>query len=250
MSTPIPLTIVILAAGKGTRMKSQDPKVLLEVGGKPMLAHVLDTVSTIDHDRTIVVVGHQAMKVKQAFLDQKHIDWVIQEPMRGTGHAIQCTREALADFSGHILVLYGDVPAMKAPALTKLIAKHMQEGNSITLLTAKLDNPTGYGRIVTDDEGKMVGIVEEKDASNAQKTITEVNTGIGVFEKASLMEDVFALRDDNAQGELYLTDVVSIAVAKGRRVGRQITEHSEHAFGINTPEQLHNMQARIQKENV
>lgn len=230
------LRAVILAAGKGTRMRSKLPKVLHKVGGKPMLQHVLDAADAAGAAEKIVIVGHEAELVEAMVGEQGKI--VLQAEQLGTGHAVMQTQDALADFKGTVMILCGDTPLLDGAELKKFYEAHVQSGAAATVLTAHMDNPFGYGRIVRDAEGNVQEIVEEKDADAQQKLIKEVNTGIYCLECPLMFEVLSTLTCDNAQGEYYLTDVLTKLNAAGRKVGGVVTEDSDMVMGINSRRQL------------
>lgn len=230
------LRAVILAAGKGTRMRSKLPKVLHKVGGKPMLQHVLDAADAAGAAEKIVIVGHEAELVEAMVGEQGQI--VLQAEQLGTGHAVMQTQDALEDFKGTVMILCGDTPLLDGAELKKFYEAHVQSGAAATVLTAHMDNPFGYGRIVRDAEGNVQGIVEEKDADAQQKLIKEVNTGIYCLECPLMFEVLSTLTCDNAQGEYYLTDVLTKLNAAGRKVGGVVTEDSDMVMGINSRRQL------------
>lgn len=230
------LRAVILAAGKGTRMRSKLPKVLHKVGGKPMLQHVLDAADAAGAAEKIVIVGHGAELVESMVGEQGKI--VLQAEQLGTGHAVMQTKEALAGFTGTAMILCGDTPLLDGEELKKFYEAHVQSSAAATVLTAFMDNPFGYGRIVRDADGNVQGIVEEKDADAQQKLIKEINTGIYCLE-CPLMFDVLAtLTCDNAQGEYYLTDVLTKLNEAGKKVGGVVTAESDMVMGINSRRQL------------
>lgn len=230
------LRAVILAAGKGTRMRSKLPKVLHKVGGKAMLQHVLDAADAAGAAEKIVIVGHGAELVESMVGEQGKI--VLQAEQLGTGHAVMQTKEALAGFTGTAMILCGDTPLLDGEELKKFYEAHVQSGAAATVLTAFMDNPFGYGRIVRDADGNVQGIVEEKDADAQQKLIKEINTGIYCLE-CPLMFDVLAtLTCDNAQGEYYLTDVLTKLNEAGKKVGGVVTADSDMVMGINSRRQL------------
>ncbi len=230
------LRAVILAAGKGTRMRSKLPKVLHKVGGKPMLQHVLDAADAAGAAEKIVIVGHGAELVESMVGEQGKI--VLQAEQLGTGHAVMQTKEALAGFTGTAMILCGDTPLLDGEELKKFYEAHLQSGAAATVLTAFMDNPFGYGRIVRDADGNVQGIVEEKDADAQQKLIKEINTGVYCLE-CPLMFDVLAtLTCDNAQGEYYLTDVLTKLNEAGKKVGGVVTADSDMVMGINSRRQL------------
>jgi len=232
------INVVILAAGQGKRMHSALPKVLHPLAGKPMLGHVLDTARTLSAARICVVYGHGGEQV-QAALHAPELCWAMQSPQLGTGHAVLQAMPQLAESSSAdaslTLVLYGDVPLIQATTLQHLL-KAAQHGG-LTLLTAHLDNPKGYGRIVRE-AGKVTRIVEEKDATDIERQIREINTGILVAPTAALARWLPTLGNRNAQGEYYLTDIVALAVQEGLSI---VTAHPEHLWevdGVNSKVQL------------
>lgn len=230
------LIAVILAAGKGTRMRSKLPKVLHKVGGKEMLQHVIDAATVAGADEKVVIIGHGAELVEKMVGDQGKI--ALQAEQLGTGHAVMQTKEALVGFTGTAMILCGDTPLLDGEELKKFYAGHKESGAAATVLTAVMENPYGYGRIVRDEAGNVLGIVEEKDATAEQKLIKEINTGIYCIE-CPLMFDVLAtLTCNNAQGEYYLTDVLSKLNERGEKVGGVVTEDSDMVMGINSRKQL------------
>ncbi len=236
------LNIVILAAGKGTRMHSDTPKVLHALAGEPLLQHVLDTAVALEPGRTCVVYGHGGEAVPEAMVADA-ASFVVQEPQLGTGHAVQQAMPQLQDDS-HTLVLYGDVPLIQATTLKQLL----QSRDKLNLLTLRMDNPTGYGRIVRNDAGKVTSIVEEKDASPSQKAICEVNTGILSAPTHLLRNWLARLGNNNAQGEYYLTDIVAMAVAEGLEVSTTQPSHDWEVMGINSKVQLAELERIWQNE--
>lgn len=227
-----PLNVVILAAGKGTRMYSAKPKVLHTLAGKPLLQHVLDCATALQPQNVCVVYGHGGESVPQA-MQAYAAQFVLQEPQLGTGHAVQQAMSYLADDS-QTLVLYGDVPLIQHQTLHQM----QQLGDGLTLLTVNMANPAGYGRIVRDKQGDVISIVEEKDASAEQREISEVNTGILLAPTRQLRDWLSRLRTDNVQGEYYLTDVVGMAVQAGMTVHTVQPAHEWEIHGINSKSQL------------
>ena len=226
------LNIVILAAGKGTRMYSEKPKVLHALAGKPLVQHVLDCAVALQPQQICVVYGHGGEAVPQA-MQHYEATFVMQEPQLGTGHAVQQAMPHLAD-NTQTLVLYGDVPLIQHSTLHQM----QQAGAGLVLLTVNLDNPTGYGRIVRNEQGDVQSIVEEKDASPEQREIQEVNTGILLAPTASLRDWLANLQNNNAQDEYYLTDIVSMAVQQGVTVRTVQPAHDWEIHGINSKSQL------------
>jgi len=227
------LQVVILAAGQGTRMKSKLPKVLHPLAGKPFLEYVVDNALALQAHNTHVVVGHGAEVVKERLANYA-VDWIEQTEQLGTGHAVAQALPAIEDDSV-VLVLYGDVPLTSKETLDELLAK--VNDNSLALLTVNLSNPAGYGRIVRDAENHVKAIVEEKDASENQRKITEGNTGILAVSGAKLKSWLPTLSSDNAQGEYYLTDTIAMAVADGMEVVAVSAKTEEEVQGINSRQQ-------------
>jgi bifunctional UDP-N-acetylglucosamine pyrophosphorylase / glucosamine-1-phosphate N-acetyltransferase len=227
-----PLNIVVLAAGKGTRMYSDKPKVLHALAGKPLVQHVLDCAEMLKPKQVCVVYGHGGEAVPTA-MQQYAADFVIQEPQLGTGHAVQQAMPHLVDES-LTMVLYGDVPLMQADTLQRM----QQAGDGLVLLTVDLANPTGYGRIVRNAKNEVLGIVEEKDASPEQRKICEVNTGILLAPTKLLRNWLANLQNNNSQGEFYLTDIVSMAVQQGVEVHTVQPAYEWEIHGINSKAQL------------
>ena len=227
---------VILAAGKGTRMKSALPKVLHAVGGQSMLRHVMTAAEQAGAKRTIVVVGFGGDQV-QAEIGAA-AEFVLQAEQLGTGHAMMQVQPVLAGFSGTILLLCGDTPLLTGQALLDLVAAHQQSGAAATVLTAKPADATGYGRILRDESGQVLGIVEQKDATAEQKQIGEINTGIYCFEAAPLFAALAGLTCNNAQKEYYLTDVLAILAQAGQPVGAVEVANFQETLGINSRLQL------------
>ncbi len=239
------LDVVIMAAGKGTRMKSRLPKVLHRLAGRPLLEHVLDVAAEIGSDRTLVITGHGADTVERA-LAGRNVVAVRQEPQLGTGHAIQQVAPRLDD-TGTTLILNGDVPLIEA-ATARALA-HACAGERLALLTIELDDATGYGRVVRAPgaDGAVLGIVEHKDATPAQRAIREVYTGMMAAPSARLKRWVGALSNDNAQREYYLTDIVAMAVAEGVAVVATRAADETEVLGVNSPHQLADLERRLQR---
>ena len=231
------IATVILAAGKGKRMKSDLPKVLHPLNGRPMIHYVIDIAEEIGSKMTILIIGHKKELVMEATKDRKVV-YVTQEQQLGTGHAVLQTKPYFTDFKGSVLVLSGDVPLLRAESLKKLIEIHNRDNPLATLLTAEMDDPSGYGRIIRNDQGFVKQIVEDKDASKEIKKIKEINVGIYIFDSASLFETLPLLNNDNSQGEYYLPDVIKIYVERKEKVAAVLTADVEETHGINSMEQL------------
>ncbi|HYO90358.1 MAG TPA: bifunctional UDP-N-acetylglucosamine diphosphorylase/glucosamine-1-phosphate N-acetyltransferase GlmU, partial [Pyrinomonadaceae bacterium] len=234
------LDVLILAAGLGTRMRSRTAKVLHRLGGRPLIAHVCRTATALDPAHIYVIVGHQSEMVEQAVRDElgaKGAIFVTQTEQRGTGHAVMAARESLADANSSVLILSGDVPFVRAETLAALIQQHRMHrgrGAACTLLTVKLDDPTGYGRIIRDSEGRFERVVEQRDASPAEKQINEINAGIYCFDTRALFRALEKVRPENSQGEYYLTDVPGILRAEGEDVSIFLHTDAREVSGINT----------------
>jgi UDP-N-acetylglucosamine diphosphorylase/glucosamine-1-phosphate N-acetyltransferase len=234
---------LVLAAGQGTRMKSDLAKVLHLMAGQPLLAYVLQTLDHLGVGRRLVVIGHQRDRVRAAF-SEAEVEWVVQEPQRGTGHAVQMAGPALEDFHGTLLVVCGDTPLLGAATLDRLLAAHQASGAAVTVLSMRLADPTGYGRILREGPGvpgvlgRIIGIVEHRDAAAEQRAIDEVNSGIYAFSYPRLETVLSRLGAHNAQGEFYLTDTVALLRAGGEEAAVLCAPDSRELLGINTVEQL------------
>ncbi len=237
---------LILAAGEGTRMKSNLAKVLHRVGGKTMIRHVLETVQAVSPARIAIVIGHQADSVKRE-LQGERVEFVLQEQRLGTGHAALRAEPAFAGFNGTILVLNGDTPFLESRTLLEFIAVHRGEGVSATVLSAEIDDPAGYGRIVRDGAGEFLRIAEHKDASDAVRAIREINSGIFCFECAELFPALKKVGRRNVQGEYYITDAMEILRRDGKRVAVYLCDQREEVLGINTAEQLETVERLMKK---
>jgi len=230
------LMSIILAAGAGTRMKSKIPKVLHKVAGVSMLEHVIDVIEEIKCSKKVVVIGHEADKVKEA-TEHRDIEYVLQEEQLGTGHAVMQAENLIGE-QGNVIVLYGDTPLINAESIRQFVENHIKEGFAASILTTEVDNPTGYGRIIRDDRGEVLKIVEEKDADSQQKKVKEINSGIYCFKAKDLKESLSGLNNNNNQGEYYLTDVIEILKNKGKKIGGyKLTDFTE-IMGVNSRVQL------------
>jgi len=229
---------IVLAAGEGKRMKSDLPKVLHEAAGAPLLEHVGDAARASGADRIVVVIGKGADRVRERFADRGW-EFVVQSERLGTGDAVKRASSALESFEGDVLVLAGDVPLLRGRTLRTLRERHHEARAAVSVLTASLKDPTGYGRIVrAGDSGLFQGIVEHKDATDDQRAIHEVNSSIYCFDAAALREALPRIDNDNAQGEYYLTDTVTILRDAGRRVLAVAAATPEEILGVNDREQL------------
>lgn len=239
------LTTIILAAGKGTRMKSAKPKVLQTLADKPLLAHVLDTCQSVNVDKTIVVYGFGGSQVKQAMQDYE-LTWVEQTEQLGTGHAVQVTLPELPT-EGKSLILYGDVPLVSAKTLTRLKEANVE---GMSMLTLTVDNPFGLGRIKRDEQGNIIAIVEQKDANEQEQAIREINSGIYCVDNTLLHKYLPNLSNDNAQQEYYLTDIVKMAVADGIAITAIEPDYEFEIEGVNNRQQLANLERSWQAKLV
>lgn len=239
------LSLVVLAAGKGTRMKSNKAKVLHELFYAPMLHHVLKAVAPLHPAKTVVVIGHQGEKVEES-LAEFSVDTVIQEEQLGTGHAVLCSEPLLREFTGTVMILCGDTPLIRSETLQAMAEEHESHNAVLTVMTTFLDNPTHYGRIICDIDDTVISIIEEKDASPEQKKIQEINAGIYCVDAAFLFSNLLSIGTDNSQGEVYLTDIVSLAVKEGHRVHKFINPVPQDILGVNSRVELAEAQHELQ----
>ena len=237
------LGAIVLAAGKGTRMSSKHPKVLHPIAGYPMAAYPLKLTRELGCTKTVMVVGHEADLVKDVF-STYGVDFVHQHEQLGTGHAVQVAWEELHDFNGTVLLLCADVPLLQRETLEKLIETHRSAQACVSVLTAEVENPHGYGRIVRDN-GSIHSIVEEKDANAEQKQITEINTGIFALEAPAIATLLQQLDNNNAQQEYYITDIISLAASQGLNVNSAVLEDVAESMGVNDRSQLASACARM-----
>lgn len=245
------LAIVVLAAGQGTRMRSRTPKVLHRIGGRSLLQHVLDTAGTLEPDRLLVVVRHERDMIADAVQDVAPEAIVVdQDEIPGTGRAVQVALEHLTEFGGDILILSADVPLLDGETLAELVAGHRAAEAAVTLLSARVDDPTGYGRVIRSAEGGVMGIVEQRDASPEERAIAEINAGVYIFQSAPLRREIGAIGDDNAQGERYLTDVVALFHTAGMTIGATLAPDPTAALGINDRVQLSAAAAELNARTV
>ncbi len=238
-------TAVVLAAGMGTRMKSELPKVLVEVCSRPMILYVLDALAAGGIERTIVVVGYRAELVRQTLKDRPGVEFALQAERLGTGHAVMCCRDLLAEYDGPVMVVAGDSPLMRAESIAALLAEFERSPAAAILGTAHKPNPEGLGRILRNEQADFVGIVEEKDATERQRKITEVNLSYYVFNCRDLLPTLDQLRSDNAQGEYYITDSPGVLVAQGKEVRALPVLQPCEALTINTFDQLAAVEAEM-----
>jgi len=234
-----PLITIVLAAGKGTRMNTSIPKVLHTLRGRPLLDHVLDTAVSLGSGKIIIVAGHGADAVlSTAGKRSGDLEVVIQEPQLGTGHAVLQCLDLLSGFEGTVVVLSGDVPGLQTETVRELARTRMENGAALSVLTGHLEEPTGYGRIIRGSEGNILEIREQKDLSEGQGSITEVNLGVFAFESSFLARELPRIGTDNEQGEYYLTDLIKSAISSGSGAVSHTTADHTEAMGINTLAEL------------
>ena len=242
------LAVLIMAAGKGTRMKSDLPKVLHNLAGKPMLFYPIGVAKKLRAGLIIVVVGHQAERVKQVCAEEPGIRFALQEPQLGTGHAVMAAEKELQNHSGQVLILSGDVPGLSRQTLEKLLKTHQEQANALTVLGMDLEDPAAYGRLVPDEAGRgLARIVEYRDASEEQRKITVVNAGVYVAEAGTMLENLHRLSTENDQNEYYLTDLVELLHEGGFKVGYALCPDPWEVEGINSREELARMESEIKR---
>jgi bifunctional UDP-N-acetylglucosamine pyrophosphorylase / glucosamine-1-phosphate N-acetyltransferase len=239
-------SVIVLAAGKGKRMKSEIPKVLHPILGRPMLSYVLDAVNGISPEKVIVVIGCGAEKVKESSLSNR-VKYVLQTEQLGTGHAAMCAQEALKDFIGTIVIVNGDFPLIHPETLKGFIETHRESKEMISLLTTILDNPDGYGRVIRNKEGDITRIVEEKDATPKEKKTKEINSGAYCVESSFLWEALGQISTENEQREYYLPDIVKFASSRGKKVVGFIVPDSEEVLGVNNRYELAKVEQIIRR---
>jgi len=240
---------IILAAGKSTRMSSDLPKVLHDVCGVPMLGHVLNACREAGVDRLIVVVGHRKELVIDRFDGEGDITWVEQTEQKGTGHAVLCCREAMDGFAGSVLVIAGDMPLVRRETLASLLEARKETGDAVTMATTVLDDPRGYGRIIRDEKGGLVAIVEDRDCTPDQRRIQECNPSYYCFDATRMIETLEQIKPNNVKGEYYITDAVEILRKAGAPVSAINVVPAEDAMGINSRIDLA-MVARIMQDRI
>lgn len=247
-AVPTSIAIAIMAAGKGTRLKSKHPKVLHEVGGKPLLAHVIAAATrVVAPEHVFVVIGHEADRVREA-VRATGVNFVRQEPQRGTGHALMCAAPSLSAYD-HVIVLSGDAPLIKSETIKRLLGFHLQKKAAMTILSAKLSDPTGYGRVIRKGKSDEVQvIVEEKSCKPAQKKIQEINSGFYAFSVKALFDNIERLTTANAHGEYYLTDMAEVLRKAKQRVAVVPTENPSEILGSNTRAELVDLDRTFRRE--
>ncbi len=232
------VAVVILAAGMGTRMKSDKAKVLHEIAGQPMIIYVVDAARKAAGDDVIVVIGNQSRMVRECLSEIGELIFARQDKQLGTAHAVLCALPHIPDHCEEVVILCGDVPLIQPNTITGLIQDHLQAGRDISLLAVELDNPCGYGRVLLDENRQVCGIIEESDATAEQKTIKLINAGIYCIKKGFLLEALPKIRSENAQGELYLTDIMAIGYREKKKIGFRIGTDYQQILGVNTCQDL------------
>jgi bifunctional UDP-N-acetylglucosamine pyrophosphorylase / glucosamine-1-phosphate N-acetyltransferase len=239
--------VVVLAAGGGTRMKSRRSKLLHELCGRSMLSYAITAATSLEPDHLVVVVGHEREQVSEHLAEiAPYAVQAVQEPQLGTGHAVRVGLDALDELPSEVVVTYGDVPLLTGETLAGLVAEHRAAANAVTLLTSVVDVPTGYGRVVRE-HGQVSRVVEEKDASDEERDVREINSGIYVFDAGTLRDGLAELRTDNAQGEMYLTDVIAYANRLGRTVGAHLIDDPWQTQGVNDRVQLASLSKELNR---
>ncbi len=229
---------IVLAAGKGTRLLSEEfnaPKVLREANGRALIEYVLDNIDFIQREDTVIVVGYK----KEMVIDKLSDEYIFasQDEQKGTGHAVAMAKDALSGYTGDVIVLYGDMPLFKKETYKKLIEAHKAANADCTILSSVSDEKLAYGRIIREND-EIVDIVEEKDCTPEQKAIKELNVGVYVFKAESLFENLAKLKNNNAQGEYYLTDVPKILINEGKKIASYVIYNTNEILGVNTPDDL------------
>lgn len=245
-STNTPLAAVILAAGKGTRMDSDLPKVVHDVAGRPMLRWVVDAVREVGASPIVIVVGHRHELVRELFEDEDDIRFALQEEQLGTAHAVDCARENLEGFEGDVLVVCGDGPLIQKETLLTLIGTHRSAQAAMTLATAIVDDPTGYGRIARNREKQFRAIVEEKNATEEEKSLHEINPSLYCFDRDAMFDTLDRIEPDSVSGEYYLTDAPALLKDSGQRIEIVAAMPPEDVLSINTPQQLDEVSTILQ----
>ena len=230
------LKAVILAAGKGTRMKSDLPKVVHTIDGKCLVDYAIEAAKGAGADEVCLVVGYKSDVVKES-IQNKDVAFVMQEEQLGTGHAVKCAKDFMGE-NGQTMILFGDTPLITAKTLKNLADYHKEKGNTVTVLSAMMEDPTGYGRIIRDEKGNFVKSVEHKDANEKELASHEVNSGMYIFDTKELKEALEKITPNNAQGEYYLPDTLTIIKEKGLRVDAYALDNPEDITGVNDQEQL------------
>ena len=243
------VAVIILAAGMGTRMKSDKAKVLHLLCGRPMIDYVVTTARQIPQASIILVIGHQAQEVRQVVNQQHDVAYAYQKEQLGTGHAVQCALPLVPDAVEDVIILCGDVPLLSAKTLNQFLYDHRHAKRDISILGVTMRNPYGYGRLVLDAERNLERVVEEADATRAEKAINIVNSGIYCVAKGTLRDALPQIQADNAQSEYYLTDIIGIGYQAGCRLGVMVFEDDEEVLGINTLQELQRAEDILKRQN-
>lgn len=243
------LITVVMAAGKGTRMRSDLAKVLHRLNGRPLIHYVLETARALGSRRIIAIIGHQAESVKRA-LSGLPVEFVVQEEQLGTGHAVRQAAPLLAGEQGIVLVLAGDTPLIRPATLEPLVRAHRRARAAASVLTARVDDPTGLGRIIRGDDGRIDRIVEEKDATEEQRAVREINTSTYCFEPVLLLQALERLTPENRQREFYLTDTIGILREQGHVIADAAADTPRETAGVNTPEHLSEAESWLRERAV
>ena len=241
------IAVIILAAGMGTRMKSGKAKVLHKILGKPMVMYVVETAKRVVGNNVILVVGNQADKVREIVAENNELIYVTQKDQLGTGHAVLCALPYIPEHIEHVVILCGDVPLLSSDTVIRLIDDHIKAKRDISFLAVEVDNPTGYGRVILDEDLHVSQIIEEADTTDEQQRIKTINTGIYCVKKNFLLTSLWKIKSDNAQSELYFTDIVKIGCKEKKVVGVLVGRDSEEVIGVNTYEDLITAEAIMHK---
>lgn len=232
------VAVVILAAGMGTRMKSNRAKVLHEIDGRPMIVYVVEAAQKVAGDNVVVVIGHQASTVRATLSAYPKLHFAHQDQQLGTAHAVLCALPHIPDQCEELIILCGDVPLIQPETIAELVKDHLDDSRDISLLAVELDNPFGYGRVLINANNSIAAIIEEADATAEQKDIKLINTGVYCINKAFLSAALPKIGSDNSQGELYLTDVIGIGYRENRKMGVRISTDCQQILGVNTCQDL------------
>jgi UDP-N-acetylglucosamine diphosphorylase/glucosamine-1-phosphate N-acetyltransferase len=230
--------VIILGAGLGTRMKSDKAKVLHEILQRPMVLYVIETARRVAGNNVILVIGHQAEKVRRAVSKEADIIFALQTEQLGTGHAVLCALPYIPSRVGEVIILCGDVPLLTDNTLMRLFEDHVNAGRDVSLLAVEIENPKGYGRLLINENRELTGIVEESDATEEQKKVKLINTGIYCIKKEFLFDSIKKIKSDNAKGEFYLTDIVEIGYRNNKVMGVLVGDDWKETVGVNTVQEL------------
>lgn len=243
------VAVIILAAGKGTRMKSGKAKVLHKILGRPMVVYVVETAKRVTGNNVILVVGNQADKIREIVSEKENDEliYAVQKDQLGTGHAVLCALPYVPEHIEDVVILCGDVPLLSSDTVIRLIDDHIKAKRDISLLAVEIDNPTGYGRLILDEDSHVSKIVEEADATDEQKRIKTINAGIYCVKKEFLLDSLGKIKSDNAQAELYLTDIVEVGYREKKVVGVLVGRDFEEVIGVNTCQDLIAVEAIMHK---